>query len=115
MIEYVFGTVFVLIGIYCLVLKRNLIKKIMGMGIITMGVNLVLITSGYREGGINPIITPENLLTFSQYSVDPLPQALVLTSIVIDLSVTALALSMAILLYEKKKTLDTKKMRELFG
>ncbi|UCG95468.1 MAG: cation:proton antiporter subunit C [archaeon] len=114
MIEYAFGTVFVATGIYCLVMKRNLIKKIMGLGIITMGIHLLLITMGYREG-IPPIVTPENLLTFSRYSVDPIPQALVLTSIVIDLSITALALSMAVLIYRKRKTLDTKKIRELFG
>ena len=115
MIEYVFGTIFILIGIFCLVMKRNLIKKIMGLGIITAGIHLLLITVGYRKNSIPPIITPENLLTFSQYSVDPLPQALVLTSIVIDLSITALALSMAIKFYEKNKTLDTEKMEELFG
>ena len=115
MIEYVFGTIFVIIGIYCIVLKENIIKKVMGLGIITSGVHLLLISIGYRKGGIVSIITPENIATFSQYSVDPLPQALVLTSIVIDLSITALALSMIIMIYEKKKTLNTKKMKELLG
>lgn len=115
MIGYLFGTMFIAIGIYCLVLKTNLVKKIMGLGIVTIGIHLLLITMGYREGGIPPIMTPENMLTFSRYSVDPIPQALVLTSIVIDLSITALALSMAIMVYEKKRTLDTKKMREMSG
>ena len=87
----------------------------MGLGIITMGIHLLLITMGYRKSGIPPIITPENMLTFSQYSVDPLPQALVLTSIVIDLSITALALSFAVAFFRKKKTLDTKKMKGLLG
>ncbi len=115
MLGYLFGTVFVAIGIYCLVMKRNIIKKVMGLGIITAGIHLLLITMGYREGSIPPIVTPENILIFSQYSVDPLPQALVLTSIVIDLSITALALSMAIVIYEKNKTLDSKKLKELRG
>lgn len=115
MIEYAFGTVFVVTGIYCLVMKENLIKKIMGLGIITIGIHLLLITMGYREGGITPIITPQNLLTFSVYAVDPIPQALVLTSIVIDLSITALALSMAVLLYRKNRTLNSKKIKELLG
>ena len=115
MIEYVFGALFVIIGIYCVKKKKNAIKKVMGLGIVTIGIHLLLITIGYREGGINPIINPENLLAFSHYSVDPIPQALVLTSIVIDLSITALALSSIITIYEKKKTLNTKKMKELFG
>ena len=115
MIEYAFGTVFIITGVYCLVLKKNLVKKVMGLGIITMGIHLLLITMGYREGGINPIITQDNLLTFSTYAVDPLPQALVLTSIVIDLSITALALSMAVLIYRKNRTLNSKKIKEMFG
>lgn len=115
MIQYVFGTVFIMTGIYCLVMKRNAIKKVMGLGIVTMGTHLLLISMGYRESGIAPIITTENMLSFSRYAVDPLPQALVLTSIVIDLSITALALSMIMMIYEKKKTLNTNKMKELFG
>jgi len=115
MIEYVFGTIFIILGVYCLVVKRNIIKKIMGLSIITMGIHLLIITIGYRQGGIPPIITPENLLTFSQYSVDPLPQALVLTSIVIDLSITAIALSISILLFEQNKTLDASKLKVLKG
>ena len=87
----------------------------MGLGMVTMGIHLILITTGYREGGIIPIISPQNVLTFSQYSVDPIPQALVLTSIVIDLSITALALSMAVMIYDRKKTLDADKMRGLSG
>lgn len=115
MIEYVFGAVFIAMGAYALVMKKNLIKKVMGLGIVTMGIHLILITIGYRPGGIIPIITPENLLTFSQYSVDPIPQALVLTSIVIDLSITALALSIIVMIYERKKTLDAEKIRGLSG
>ncbi len=115
MIEYVFGVIFIIIGMYCLVLKENIIKKIMGISIIIMAVHLLLIRIGYRENGIPPILNPENIINFSSYSVDPLVQALVLTSIVIDLSITALALSMVIMLYEKKKTLNTKKMRLLSG
>ena len=115
MIEYVFGTIFILIGIFCLVVKRNLIKKIMGLGIITAGIHLLLITVGYRKNSIPPIITPENLLTFSQYSVDPLPQALVLTSIVIGLGTLALMAAFAIRLYEKYRTFDMSEIHRLRG
>ena len=95
------------IGIYYLAWRPNLIKKIIGLGIFSKAIHLLLITVGYRPGGIAPIVTPENLGVFASLSVDPLPQALVLTSIVIDLSITALALSIAILAWRHFKTLDT--------
>jgi len=101
--------------VYCVAMKPNLIKKIIGLAIFTDAIHLLLITIGSRENGIPPIITPENVNTFSQFSVDPVPQALVLTSIVISLSITALALCIAIIAYRHFKTLDTEKMSDLRG
>lgn len=103
------------VGIYCVVMKRNLIKKIIGLAIFTNSVHLLLISIGYRQGGISPIITTDNLGFFAASAVDPLPQALVLTSIVIQLSVTALALSIAILAFRHLETLDTDRMNKLSG
>lgn len=103
------------VGIYCVVVKKNLIKKIIGLAIFTNSIHLLLISIGFREGGIAPIITQENLEFFTVHAVDPLPQALVLTSIVIQLSVTALALSIAILAFRYLNTLNTDKMNKLSG
>jgi multicomponent Na+:H+ antiporter subunit C len=50
-----------------------------------------------------------------QHSVDPIPQALVLTSIVISLGILALMVSLAIRLYEKYGTFDITKIRKLKG
>jgi multicomponent Na+:H+ antiporter subunit C len=102
-------------GAYCVVVKKNLLKKLIGLGIFTNFIHLAFISMGYMEGGIAPIMTPENVLSFPVRAVDPIPQALVLTSIVVQLSVTALALSITILAYRHFKTLDTDKMRELNG
>ncbi len=104
-----------LIGIYCIVWKKNMVKKVIGLGIFTNSIHLLLISIGFREGGIPPIITPQNFNYFAQHAVDPLPQALVLTSIVIQLSVTALALGLVTLAYRHAGTLDTEKMNELRG
>jgi multicomponent Na+:H+ antiporter subunit C len=103
------------LGIYCLVWKSSLIKKIIGLGIFAKAVHLLLIIVGFRPGGIPPIVTPENIQAFASLSVDPIPQALVLTSIVIDLSITALALSIAILAWRHFRTLNTEKMRRMRG
>ena len=103
------------IGIYCVVMKKNLIKKVIGLAIFTNSIHLLLISIGFREGGIAPIITPLNQGILAASAVDPLPQALVLTSIVIQLSVTALALSITILAFRHLKTLNTNRMNKLSG
>ncbi len=89
------------IGLYGVMTKRNLMKIFISLSIMDTGVNLMLITIGYLPGGTAPI---ENA-NFAKY-VDPLPQALVLTAIVIGVSVTALALVLLIKYYSKKGTLE---------
>jgi len=89
-----------------------LIKIIIGLGIIEYAVNLFIILAGYKMQGRAPILdeiqTIENM-------VDPLPQALVLTAIVIGLAVTALIAGIAIRTYEKYGTFDITKIKKLKG
>jgi multicomponent Na+:H+ antiporter subunit C len=96
----------IIIGLSAVLFKKNLIKIIIGITIIQSGVNLFLITLGYREGSIAPIWTssPGGIMAF------PVPQALTLTSIVIGVAVTALMLSLVIHLYRHHGTLDVRKM-----
>jgi multicomponent Na+:H+ antiporter subunit C len=99
----------ILIGLYALVFKRNLIKMVIGITLIESGVNLFLITLGYREGSTAPIYTtsPGGIMSL------PVPQALTLTSIVIGVAVLALMLSLVIQIYRHYKTLDAGKVRRL--
>jgi multicomponent Na+:H+ antiporter subunit C len=76
------------IGTY-LVLQRKLSRIIIGLGLLTHGANVLLITSGRR--GTPPIIGRGDAEAFS----DPLPQALALTAIVITFAVTVLLLALA--------------------
>ena len=104
------------IGLYCLVAKKHLIKKIIGVAILDYAVNLFLVLTGYQEGGVPPILFKGmNQELFSSQSVDPLPQALVLTSIVIGLGVLIMMVSIALRLYEKYKTFDTSEISRLKG
>ena len=84
----------------------------MGLIIIEYAVNLFLILIGYRTQGRAPILAQDQEIL---NMVDPLPQALVLTSIVIGLGVTALLISIAIRIYEKYGTFDITKLRKLRG
>ncbi len=113
---YILDMVLFALGVYCLIAKRHIIKKIVGMAIIEYAVNLFLILLGYRHDGIAPILLPGmNRAGFSLRAVDPLPQALVLTSIVIGLGTLALMAAFAIKLYEKYRTFDMSEIRRLRG
>ncbi len=110
-INYVVAVTLFCIGLYALIIKPNLIKKFMGLNIIETSVFLFIISSGYVKGGVAPIYThdtPVNALF-----VNPIPQALILTAIVVAVSVTALALSLIIKLYDQCGTLNANKLKEL--
>ena len=100
------------VGLYCVLRKRNIIKIIIGLGIIEYAVNLFIILIGYRTQGRAPILdNKQEILNM----VDPLPQAMVLTTIVIGLALTALVDSLAVRIYEKYGTFDITKIRRLKG
>ncbi len=121
LLPYLLAMVLLAIGIYAIVGKKNLIKIIVGVIIMGYAVNLFLVLVGYRSGGRAPIITrevsddPQRLSEFVQTAVDPLPQALVLTSIVIGLATLILMIALAIRIYEKYGTFDISKIRKLRG
>ena len=110
-----------MVGLYCAVVKKNIVKIVIGIVIMEYAVNLFLIMLGYRFGGVAPIIdrgTVESETAFANFlslSVDPLPQALVLTSIVISLGSLALMISICIRMYEKYGTFDITEIRRLRG
>ncbi|MFH0817906.1 MAG: cation:proton antiporter subunit C [Candidatus Micrarchaeota archaeon] len=92
------------VGILGVLLRRNILKMIIALSVIDYGVNMFIITRGYVDSCTAPILPAPA----GQCMVDPIPQALTLTSIVIGASVTALALGLAIGLYRHKKTLEIK-------
>lgn len=114
--NYIVAMLLITLGIYCLLLKRNLIKMVIGLSVLTDGIHLFLISLGYRAGGIAPIVTGDmisNLQNFYAQAVDPIPQAMVLTSIVINVCILALALSLSIYAYRHHGTLNPSEIRRL--
>lgn len=114
----VFALCFVLIaiGLYGVVVKKNVVKIVISLAIMEYGINLLLILIGYRAGGCPPIMDKGmKVADFVRSAVDPIPQALVLTSIVISLGVLALMVAMCIRLYERYGTFDITEMRRLRG
>ena len=100
------------VGIYCMLRKRNVMKIIVGLIIAEYAANLFFILLGYRMEGRAPIYSPGQEIV---NMVDPIPQALVLTSIVISLAVTAMAVAIAIRIYEKYGTFDITEIKKLKG
>jgi multicomponent Na+:H+ antiporter subunit C len=121
MTVYFLCAVLLTMGLYCLVAKKNIVKKILGMVIIDYAVNLYLIIIGYKHNGLAPIVDRSMMVNGKadpaqlERFVDPLPQALVLTSIVIGLGVLALMVAMCIRLYEKHGTFDMSLISKLKG
>jgi len=111
------------IGLYCAVVKKNMVKIVIGIMVMEYAVNLFLIMLGFRSAGVAPIIdkgqfdseTGQIAAGFLSSSVDPLPQALVLTAIVISLGSLALMISICIRTYEKYGTFDITQIRRLKG
>jgi len=97
------------IGLYCVIAKRNLLKIIIGLDIMEGAVLLLLVASGYREGGVPPILPASGPM------VNPIPQAFTLTAIVVGASFTALALSFVIMLHRHYGSVDIDKIRGLRG
>lgn len=98
------------LGLHTVIVRRNIIKKLIGLNIMETSVFFFYISLGYLDGGIAPIRAGG---ADPAHMVNPIPQALILTGIVVAVSVTALALSMVILLYRQYGTLDVDRlMRE---
>lgn len=99
------------VGLYGVFMKHNLIKIVIGFVIIEYAINCIFVLIGYIERGAAPIIEGGKMMK----TVDPLPQALVLTAIVIGLGTTALLVSLAVRLYQRFGTFDIRKIRNLRG
>jgi len=98
-------------GLSIIVFDRNLIKLVMGITILEAGVNLFLVGLGYRQQGGVPIYTNACHTTM----VLPVPQALTLTSIVIGVAITALMLSIIMVMYRHTGHIEGKKPKTWKG
>lgn len=115
-VNYIVSIALIALGLFAVCTKKNLIKVVLGLGIIDYGINLLIVSIGYVPGGTAPIYTLSDFANFVSVSfVDPVPQALTLTSIVIGACVTAMALSLVIMIYKKYKTVNADEVRRIRG
>jgi multicomponent Na+:H+ antiporter subunit C len=99
----------VVIGAFGLVLSNHLLRMVLALAVAEAGGNLLVVLAGYRGQAVAPII---GYAAPGTAMVDPVPQALVLTAIVIGVGVQALAVAVLVRVYQAYGTLDLRELVE---
>ncbi|MBQ8506906.1 MAG: NADH-quinone oxidoreductase subunit K [Clostridia bacterium] len=113
-LNYFAAIMLIVLGLYTILFKKDMIKIVLGMGLMDYGINLFIVSIGFNDGGTAPLFTISELVS-GAYFVDPVPQALTLTSIVIGACVEAMALSLIIKIYQRYNTRNADEIRRLHG
>lgn len=100
------------LGLYGMLVKRNYLKKVIGMTIFQAAIILFFIIAGFKEGGTVPVVeaglSTENVEAY----INPLPHTLMLTAIVVGVATVGVAFSLLIRIYEGFGTLDEDELQE---
>ena len=105
--NYVVTAFLMMAGLYIVIARSNLVKKLVGLSIFQTSVYLLYIAPGKIVGGTAPIIDP----AFTVYS-NPLPHVLILTAIVVGVATLALGLALVVRLNESYGTIEEDEMIE---
>ena len=109
-LPYAVAAWLLLIGLYGIVTSRHLVHLIVCLSVVQSSTYVLILSVGYRSGGIAPIFGPGRVGTAA---VDPIGHALVLTDIVVGATVFALLLAMAIQVFKRRGTLDPESLRPM--
>jgi multisubunit Na+/H+ antiporter MnhC subunit len=112
------GFLLILVGVWGILTRKNIIKIVIGFSIFDTGLHMIMVGLGYVKGGTAPILDAAAAPGTAPFNLgasiaDPVPQALVLTAIVIGLGVTALMLAYVVRLFEYRKSLDISSYEDL--
>jgi multicomponent Na+:H+ antiporter subunit C len=110
--DYWFIIILLVMGLYGMILKRNLVKKLIGMTIFQASIILFFIASATKYNATVPIYTPEIPNTDVASYINPLPHTLMLTAIVVGVATLGVAFSLLVLIYNRYKTLDEQELIE---
>lgn len=103
----------ILVGLYGMMLKNNLLKKLIGMNIFQWSIILFFISIGAKKGATVPIIIggAQQAAKAADY-INPLPHVLMLTAIVVGVATTGIALALIILIYRRYRTIEEDRIIE---
>ncbi len=100
--------ILMMIGVYAMISKNNLIKKIIGMSIFQTAIILFYVSTAYKRGASIPIIahgSGHGDVVASHY-INPLPHVLMLTAIVVGVATLGVALALAMKVYKQYDTVE---------
>jgi len=99
--------VLMMAGLYIMIARYNLVKKIIGLGVFQTSIFYLYITIGKVTGGTAPILLEDQSVVYS----NPLPHVLILTAIVVGVATSAVALALIVRIYETYDTIEEDEIR----
>lgn len=111
-LPYAVAVWLLVVGLYGIVSSRNLVHLILCLGVVQASTYVLLLAIGYRTGGVAPIFAD---IPVGTRTVDPVVQALTLTDVVVEATVSALLLALALQAEKRFGTVDPEDIRALRG
>lgn len=96
-------------GLYIMIARFNLVKKIIGLGLFQTSIFYLYISIGKVSGGTPPILAKGQELTFS----NPVPHVLILTAIVVGVATSAVALALIVRIFEEYGTIEEDEIKAI--
>ena len=109
---YVMTAILMTIGLYGMLGKRNLMKKLIGMNIFQSAVILFFICGSAKWGGTTPVYDTTLGASDPALYATPLPHVLMLTAIVVMVATSGVSLAFLLLIYRSYRTLDEREILE---
>jgi multicomponent Na+:H+ antiporter subunit C len=111
--NYIAYVVIMMVGLYAMAAKRNLMKKLIGLGIFQTSIMLLYVAAGAKEGASIPIVVKKAAAGISPMDyVNPLPHVLMLTAIVVSVATLGVALSLVQIIYKEHQSLEEDEILE---
>ncbi len=113
--NYWLYVILMMIGLYAMIAKNNLIKKLVGMNIFQTAIILFYVSIGYKTHATIPIINnahdAHGAVVHAADYINPLPHVLMLTAIVVSVATFGVAMALAVRIYQRYQTLEEDELR----
>jgi len=109
-VAYVVAAWLLVCGLYGIITSRHLVHLILSLVVVQSSTYVLLLAVGYRNGAAPPIFAS---VPFNTAAVDPVVQAMTLTDVVVEATVTALLLAFAVQAHKRFGTLDPHRLRDM--
>ncbi|MBN1369641.1 MAG: cation:proton antiporter subunit C [Dehalococcoidaceae bacterium] len=112
--SYIMIVVLLVIGLYGMLGKRNLVKKVIGLNIFQTAIFLFFIKGALKDGATVPVIDPETGIEAAAY-FNPLPHVMILTAIVVSVAITGVAMALLLNIYRSYDSLEEDVIMQRMG